>query len=627
MDEDTWRRDVFRGDARQLTLRALVMGSALGFVLSLTNVYVGLKTGWFLHVAIVAAVLSVGGWSLLVRLRIARSRMSILENNCAQSVASSAGYATGNTLVSAVPALLLATGHAISVWLLLPWIFSLAVLGVMMAAPLRRRLIVVDRLRFPTGTAAAVVLQTLYENGKGASARARALVIAAVVSALGPLLFDLRALRSPSGRRPLIDAPLRVFDPWLKLSAPQLDVARRTVQARSIEASGWNVRLDHSLLLVAAGAIVGPRVAFSMLLGSALLVLYIGPEALGALWTTPAGDLVSAAASPASAFATIGLWFGAPLIVAHGVALLALEWRAIGRALGDLRGARSLPRTAHDEDVPFRWIVVGGAIAGAAVVTLAWLGFGIAPYLGALAVALTFVLALVTCRVAGEADVAPIGPVGKVTQLSFGVVAPQRLALNLMTASITAGASLAAADLLTDLKAGHLLGASPRRQIVAQLVGTVSGAVAACLAYTILVPDASVFSTSSSGVAPLFAAPAARQWEAVARVLALGLDHLHPMARGGIFVGGALGILLATLETAMPRTRHLLPSATGLGLGLMLPFYQSLAMAIGAVASAVFRRVRPEKAQAFTLPIASGLVVGESLLGVVVQATNQLFLR
>ncbi len=213
-------------------------------------------------------------------------------------------------------------------------------------------------------------------------------------------------------------------------------------------------------------------------------------------------------------------------------------------------------------------------VAGFAVVVLAWLGFGISPPLGVLAVLLTFVLAAIVCRVAGESDIAPIGPAGKITQLVYGAIAPQQVPLNLMTAAITAGASLASADLLTDLKAGHLLGASPRRQLVAQLAGTVPGSLAACLAYAILVPDASVLTPSPAGDPPLFPAPSARQWESVARVLALGFDHLHPFAREGILVGSAIGILLAMLEELTPALRRFLPSAAGLGLGLMLPFYQ-----------------------------------------------------
>ena len=85
------------------------MGSVLGFFLAFTNLYIGLKTGWYLGVAITAVILSFSISTLLERMGIAKSAMSILENNCMQSCASCAGYGTGSTIFTAVPALLLLT--------------------------------------------------------------------------------------------------------------------------------------------------------------------------------------------------------------------------------------------------------------------------------------------------------------------------------------------------------------------------------------------------------------------------------------------------------------------------------------------------------------------------------------
>jgi uncharacterized oligopeptide transporter (OPT) family protein len=635
-DEAEWVAKVFRGDAPQLTARAIAMGSLLGFVLSLTNIYVGLKTGWFLHVAITASVLSVASWSILVRAGIARSPMSILESNCVQSVASSAGYATGNTLVSAVPALLLVTGQTIAWRTLVPWVLLLAVLGVLMAVPLKRQMIDRERLRFPTGTAAAVVLQALYGDGKEALVKARALLVAATIAAAGPLLFDLqlRAIASGGARHALIVAPMRVFDRWVRMPAPRFDAARGVVEAQWVPASAWNVRLDHSVLFVAAGALVGVRVAASMLAGALVLALVIGPAALGATWTDPHGALVTAATSPGTAFATIGVWYGASLVVGHGVALFLLQWRTIGRAVAGVRaaigrGAREAGGVgrARDADVPARWVARGFVIAALGVIALAWFAFGIAPHLGALAVAMTFFLALVACRATGETDVTPIGAMGKITQLAYGALAPQNVQAGLMTAAITAGASNASADLLSDLKSGYLLGAHPRRQVLAQLSGIVSGTIASCLAYALLVPDASVLRPGPGGEPPVFAAPSAHQWEAVARVLATGLDHLHPMARHGIVAGGACGLLLALVDAWAPAARRYVPSAAGLGLGMMFPFYQALAMFLGALAAWAFHRAARARAERFAVPIASGLIVGESVLGIAVQAVNQLIFR
>jgi len=91
---------VGRGDTvKQLTWRAIIMGSALGGILSLTNIYIGLKAGWGFGVAITACILSYAIWTGFCKIRLARTQMTILENNCMQSAASAAGYSTGGTLI------------------------------------------------------------------------------------------------------------------------------------------------------------------------------------------------------------------------------------------------------------------------------------------------------------------------------------------------------------------------------------------------------------------------------------------------------------------------------------------------------------------------------------------------
>jgi hypothetical protein len=101
--ERQWYEQVYRGrgdSMAQLTWRAVLIGSSLGGVLSLTNLYIGLKAGWGFGVAITASILSYAIWTSLLKVGLARTSMTILENNCMQSTASSAGYSTGGTLIS-----------------------------------------------------------------------------------------------------------------------------------------------------------------------------------------------------------------------------------------------------------------------------------------------------------------------------------------------------------------------------------------------------------------------------------------------------------------------------------------------------------------------------------------------
>ncbi|HSY38352.1 MAG TPA: OPT/YSL family transporter, partial [Polyangia bacterium] len=376
------------------------------------------------------------------------------------------------------------------------------------------------------------------------------------------------------------------------------------------------------------GAIVGLRTTLSMAAGGLLLVLFIGPMALGAEWTNASGHLVTAVTRPGAAWKEIGIWFGAPLMVAYGLVTFALGFRTIGRAFADLRGSAGsgADDAASRIEVPVAWFVVGTAITGVVVVILAWIAFDIPLHYGALAVFMTFFLALVACRATGETDITPIGAMGKIMQLTYGALIPQNYAVNLMTASITSSASAEAADLLNELKSGYLLGAHPRRQFIAQFLGIFTGTIASVLCYYLLVPDATVL-TGRPGAPPQFAAPAAQQWRAVAELFRVGVGNLHPLAREGIAVGLCLGTALAIVEWLFPKGRAWLPSATGIGLGMLLPFATSISFVLGAGLAWAFERVNARQAQRFVVPISSGVIAGESIVGVVVAALNNFVLK
>jgi uncharacterized oligopeptide transporter (OPT) family protein len=509
-------------------------------------------------------------------------------------------------------------GTQMKATLVMAWVVTVGALGVFMAIPMKRAMINRERLKFPSGTAAAVLLQSLYSEGAEALVKGRALLASGAVGVLVPLLTQLNAFKTVDAaghatRSAVLPSDSKIFD-WL----PRI---------RGLPPSAWNVVLDHSLVLVAAGAIVGLRTTLSMVAGGLMLVLGLGPYAMGAEWTNPAGHLVTAVTRPGAAWKEIGIWFGAPLMVAYGLVTFALGFRAIGRAFADLRAARSAaPSPADDVEVPFRWFVLGTAATGAAVVVLGWLAFGIPVHYGALAVFMTFFLALVACRATGETDITPIGAMGKIMQLTYGALIPQNYAVNLMTASITSSASAESADLLNDLKSGYLLGAHPRRQFIAQFLGIFSGTIASVLGYFVLVPDATAL-MGRDGAPPQFAAPSAQQWRAVAELFRFGIGNLHPLARECIALGLGLGTVLAILERLFPKGRAWLPSATGLGLGTLLPFATSVSFVLGAGLAWAFERTGERQARRFIIPIASGLIAGESIVGVVVAALNNFVFR
>jgi uncharacterized oligopeptide transporter (OPT) family protein len=265
---------------------------------------------------------------------------------------------------------------------------------------------------------------------------------------------------------------------------------------------------------------------------------------------------------------------------------------------------------AHLE-VPIKWMWIGLVPISIGLVALLHVVFGLGIFSGLLAVAMSFVLALVACRATGEADTTPIGAMGKVTQLVYAVLVRSNPAVNLMAAGVTASAAGSAADLLTDLKSGHLLGANPRRQFLAQFFGIFFGTIAIVPAWYALAPSVEVL----SGRFPM---PAANAWKAMADLLANGLGQLPQSAAWAVMIGGVLGIVLPMIEVKFPRLQRFFPSAMGLGLGMIVDFSNSLGFAIGALLAWAWQRRSASSAADYKVPLASGLVAGESLFAAII---------
>jgi len=219
---------------------------------------------------------------------------------------------------------------------------------------------------------------------------------------------------------------------------------------------------------------------------------------------------------------------------------------------------------------------------------------------------------VVAARAVGETDITPVGPLSKITQLTFGALAPGNMTTNLMTANISAGATSHAGDLLTDLKSGYLLGANPRQQFLAQFFGVLAGGFIVVPTFFILIPDIDMLGTEK------WPAPAALVWRGVAELLSKGVGALHPTARIGLLIGGALGIVIPLLERAFPRAKPWIPSPTGLGLAFTINGFNSISMFLGACLALWLGKVKPKLAEQYTVPVSSGIIAGESLVGVLI---------
>ena len=611
--ERQWFEKVYkgRGDSMaQLTWRAVIMGSLLGGVLSVTNLYIGLKSGWCFGVAITACILSYSFWTSLHRIGLVRSPMTILENNCMQSAASSAGYSTGGTLISAFAAyLMLSPNEPLSLQFTLGWVFFLAVLGVTMAIPMKRQMVNIEQLRFPSGIAAAETLRALHTHGEKGKRSAQALGIAGLLAAvnqfwkegLGLISFGAEGLGK------------------IRFSLERFggdEVFRRINKA--LFGQAWmnrTVKFDWDIIFFAAGALTGLRTSASMLLGGTLCWAVFIP-------ILQHQGIAPSDIDPKDAFKTLvqwSLWGGVSCMITSGLLSVVFQWRSALRAVGSLGrlfsrdNARELNRSDAMEaiEVPTSWFVAGQLFA---LVGLAWMAhatFGMPVWQSTVAVLLTFFLALVACRVTGETDTTPIGAMGKVTQLIFGGLSPRNMTVNLMSANITAGAASSAADLLTDLKSGYLLGANPRKQFLAQFAGIFTGTIVTVLCFRILVPDASVLGGDK------FPAPSAQTWRAVAVALSNGIESLEPVKVWSIAIGGLLGLILPILCKTFPKQEKWIPSAAGIGLAWTFPWFNSFQFFLGAVMAYGWEKKSPKQSAEFLFPVASGIIAGGSLMAVV----------
>ena len=409
-----------------------------------------------------------------------------------------------------------------------------------MAIPMKRQMINVEQLRFPSGIAAAETLRALHSVGESGMRSARALGWAGLLAVVSKFwtegLVVVRAKLAPFMIGTWVPAlSQRVFGPaWM----------------------GRTVMFSWEPMFIAAGAITGLHVCWSMFLGSATAWMIFAPV------------LQHRAIIQGSGYLTIvqwTLWGGVACMVTSSLLSFGLQWRTALRAFTDLRAMFGGGRGAAGDPVgaietPASWFIAGELIG---FLGLAWLGhrtFGMPYWQTAVAVALSFALALVACRVTGETGTTPVGAMGKITQLTFGALSPGHMNINLMSANITAAAAGSSADLLTDLKSGYLLGAHPRKQFIAQFAGIFVGTLVSVLCFRLLVPDASALGTDQ------FPAPAAQTWRAVAVALSEGLGALGPVKIWCIAVGGLVGIALTLLPRIFPARRHLIPSPAGVGL-------------------------------------------------------------
>ena len=574
-DDRQWLKNVYQGDVKQLTVRAVVMGMIIGGLMSLTNLYIGLKTGWGLGVTITACVLSFSIWKLLrvIFPKIFTTDMTLLENNSMKSTASSAGYTTGGTMVSAIAAYILITGQHLNFWVLTAWTVFLGIAGVVMAIPMKKQMINMEKLPFPSGTATAETLKSLYA-GEESKKQTRTLLGFALGGAVLTVIRD--------------------FFEWIKY----------TYSVFGERLAEYTVSMETSLIMVAAGGIMGWRTAWSILFGAILNYIVLAPYMFKIGAITELGY---------RGISSWSLWFGASVMVASGFTSFLMQWKVALKAFASLEDLFSTKKRELSEiekvEVPMSWFFWGIVVGGTGIALIMLFAFDIPVWVSILAVILSFFLSIGACRATGETDTTPVGALGQVTQAFYGMLRPGSKVTTLMTASITSGIAGSSADLLTDLKTGYILGANPRKMFLAQFLGIFAGTAVIVPAFYLIVPTPDVLGSD------YFPAPAAQVWSRVADLLAQGFSTLHPTAKIAMFIGVMIGIIIPLFEKGAPKAAKYIPSSMGIGLAFVIPFWNSLSMFIGALIVLIIEH-KKKSLEEYIVPAASGIIAGESLAGV-----------
>jgi putative OPT family oligopeptide transporter len=598
-------------DLPELTIRGLVLGALITVVFTAANVYLGLKVGLTFASSIPAAVISMAVLRLL-------GGGNILENNMVQTQASAAG--TLSSVIFVLPALVMVGHwHGFPFWQSFGVCAAGGVMGVLFTIPLRRAMVVGSDLPYPEGVAAAEILKVGYgavvPGEPGASDIAAGGIVAAAASF------------AASGLHVLGDGFSQFF---------------------AIGPSIFRLSTGFSLALLGAGYLVGITGGLAMLLG-AILSWGVAVPILTAMHPMPAGGDIAAYAT--------GLWAHQVRFMGAGIIAVAAIWSLLGLLGPTIAGVRDslhqsggpragdTPRT--ERDMPLRWIgiVFGAALLAMAATFVAFLSgaaslpvlVGLVAYACVFSVLFGFLVAAACGYMAGlvGSSSSPISGIaiiatiltslllllilGGLGQLSTDAGQRAGIALALFTVSVVLATATVSNDNLQDLKTGYLVGATPWRQQAVLVVGCVVGALVIPPVLDLLYNAygfSGAMARASMDPGQALAAPQATLMAAIARGI-----FGHALDWNSVLIGVLGGIALILVDAVLKRTgRGTLP-VLAVGIGLYLPPTVGVTLALGAILGwlidgRVMRRPDGERAQRRGVLIASGFIVGESLVGV-----------
>ena len=632
--DEWWFRNVFRGDMRQLTLRSALTGFVLGGVLAATGLYIGAKTGITIGVGLTAVILAFAIYRIMHGAGMAAD-FTILENNCTQSIATAAGYMVA-PMISSLAAYMLVTGRIIPWWHMVVWMCVVSIIGVLLAFPLKRRFINEEQLPFPEGRASGVVLDALYTGSASAGMfKARLLGVTALITGLYQAVISDGWMKLAQFKILRLDQWAGLKEPWTfheRLDSYYYAAATKahswipTILGTDIRQLGLRLTLDAAMLGV--GGLMGIAVATSCLLGAFINFVILAPVMI------QAGDIVQRV-GPAGALVPISraeivnqwsLWWGVTMMVVGSLVSL------LGRPeifKGLLRSGRKAEGARREDDVlrhiefPL-WISVLGipvfSVLGAWV-THAF--FGVPWLLAFISLPLIFVLSIICTNSMALTSWTPTGALSKITQFTMGAIDRTNPASNLIPAGMTSEIAANAANLLSDIKPGYMLGGKPRQQAIGHVIGIFAGALACVPLFFLLFlqPDANGVRSTAAMVSDQFAFPAALQWKGVAEIIAKGVSALPYSAVVSMIVAAVSAVAIEVARMVTKGRFGL--SAVSVGLGVVLPPEATLGMWAGAMIFWIMgrrHRAKGTRGHEFWVegmePICAGLISGSALMGI-----------
>ena len=584
----------------EITIKGVILGVLLAMILAAANAYLGLFAGMTVSATIPAAVISMGVLRFF-------KHNNILENNIVQTCAS-AGEALAAGCIFTLPALIL-----LGTWQTFDykWVTIIAgfggVLGVLFTIPLRRSFIVDAKLQFPEGIATAKVLESGQAGGEGL----RQITHAGLAGGLFKLTGDLVGL-------------------W----------SERLQVTRTIGSSVTAFGVTLSPALLAVGLIVGLNVSILMFLGGACNWLIAIP--IYSHFHPNTGNL------PISNWADT-IWRDQTRYIGVGAMLVGGLWTVFKMRRTLLQGVTSglrayrsvdstgkavdVPRT--DRDMPMKWILI------LVVLSVIPLFFVYQAFVQRVPVSVTMAVLML---IAGFAFSAVAGymaglvgssnnPVSGVTittivfsafflVLLMGKGAPIGPAAAIIIGAVVCCAAAIAGDNLQDLKTGYIVGATPWKQQVMLVIGTLAGAAVIGPVLTLL-QHAYGFAGQATAGPRALPAPQANVMASVAKgIFSGGLDWTF------ILIGIAVAVVLIVTDTILEKKgSHFRTPVLAVAIGFYLPFSQSAAIFIGGVIATLVKRTliklrasqeAQEVSEQRSVLFASGLITGEALMGILV---------